>query len=124
MITPSHPLVKLAQALIRCPSVTPTDAGCQSILIDHLKTLGFSITPLPFGEVHNFWATHGDLRKPPLFFAGHTDVVPPGPLDAWLFPPFEGKVDNDILYGRGAVDMKGALAAMLIACIMEGVWDF
>jgi succinyl-diaminopimelate desuccinylase len=115
VITLSHPVVKLAQSLIQCPSVTPTDAGCQAILIDRLKSLGFRITPLPFGQVNNFWATHGDLKKPPFFFAGHTDVVPPGPIDAWLFPPFEGKVDNGILYGRGAVDMKGALAAMVIA---------
>ena len=109
-------VLKLAQQLIQCPSVTPHDAGCQAILIARLKALGFTITPLPFGNISNFWATHGDLTHPPLFFAGHTDVVPTGPENAWNAPPFEARVDDGILYGRGAVDMKGALSAMVVAC--------
>ena len=109
-------VLALAQQLIQCPSVTPVDSGCQLILIKRLMALGFQITPLPFENITNFWATHGNLNKPPLFFAGHTDVVPTGPEKNWRFPPFDGKVESGILYGRGAADMKGALAAMVIAC--------
>jgi succinyl-diaminopimelate desuccinylase len=109
-------VLKLTQQLIQCPSITPADMGCQAILIERLKALSFSITLLPFENVSNFWATHGDLKQPPLFFAGHTDVVPTGPENNWHLPPFEAKVESGILYGRGAVDMKGALAAMVVAC--------
>jgi succinyl-diaminopimelate desuccinylase len=109
-------VLELTQALMRCPSVTPEDAGCQAILIQRLEAMGFSITSLPFGNIANFWAQHGNFAEPPLFFAGHTDVVPTGPADAWDFPPFAATVKEGVLYGRGAVDMKGALAAMVVAC--------
>lgn len=108
-------LIETTQQLIACPSVTPKDAGCQSLLTKHLQRLGFEIEHLPFGEVNNFWAKHG--KKEPLFaFAGHTDVVPTGPLEKWGTPPFEPTIKNGLLYGRGSADMKGSLAAMLFAC--------
>ncbi len=104
----------LARALIRRPSVTPLDAGCQDLMAERLAALGFRIEPLPFGEVSNLWARRGDAA--PLFcFAGHTDVVPPGPLEKWTSPPFEPEIRDGLLYGRGASDMKGSLAAMITA---------
>ncbi|MGI4747274.1 MAG: succinyl-diaminopimelate desuccinylase [Janthinobacterium lividum] len=110
------PLV-LAQALIRCPSVTPADGGAQAILADTLEHLGFSVTSLPFGdagrETPNLFARIGTAR-PHVCFAGHTDVVPPG--DAlWQAPPFDGLLQDGVLYGRGACDMKGAIAAFVAA---------
>ena len=108
-------ILKLTQELIACASVTPTDAGCQAILIQRLEELGFKITPLPFGLVKNFWARLGD-SKPLMVFAGHTDVVPVGDANAWSNPPFEAVIKENYLYGRGAADMKGSLAAMVIAC--------
>lgn len=105
----------LAEQLIRCRSVTPQDAGCQDIMIDRLQALGFTITRLPFGKVSNFWARLGDTA-PLLVFAGHTDVVPPGSESDWLSPPFAPEVRDGLLYGRGAADMKGSLAAMVTAC--------
>jgi len=102
----------LAQALLRCPSVTPDDAGAQGVLAAALAALGFSITHLPFGETRNFFARIGS--SPPHFcFAGHTDVVPAGGL--WRHEPFAGAVADGILYGRGACDMKGAIAAFVAA---------
>jgi succinyl-diaminopimelate desuccinylase len=101
--------------LIRKQSVTPEDDGCQEFMIERLTALGFTCTNLPFGEVTNFWATYGD-QGPILVFAGHTDVVPPGPHADWNTPPFEPTVVGDTLYGRGSADMKGSLAAMLVAC--------
>lgn len=109
------PTLTLAMELIRCASVTPTDAGCQAILIARLERLGFRIETLPFGAVSNFWARLGD-KAPLLVFAGHTDVVPPGALNEWQSPPFEPEVRDGVLYGRGAADMKGSLAAMVTAC--------
>jgi succinyl-diaminopimelate desuccinylase len=107
--------LELAKALIACPSVTPQDAGCQELMIEHLEGLGFHIERLPFGQVENFWARRGDGA--PLFaFAGHTDVVPTGPLDQWRSDPFVPTVRDGHLYGRGAADMKGSLAAMVTAC--------
>ena len=107
--------LELAKRLINAESVTPNDNGCQAILIKELEVLGFDIETLPSGNVSNFWATHG--KENPLFvFAGHTDVVPPGPEDDWESPPFSASVRDGHLYGRGAADMKSALAAMLIAC--------
>ncbi|MFZ2209047.1 MAG: succinyl-diaminopimelate desuccinylase [Porticoccaceae bacterium] len=104
----------LACDLIRCPSVTPADAGCLDLLGARLAAAGFALAPLPFGEVSNLWAVRGDAG--PLFcFAGHTDVVPPGPESEWRHPPFAPQIQNGILYGRGAADMKGALAAMVTA---------
>ncbi len=108
------PTLELAHELIRRPSVTPEDAGCQALLAERLAALGFHIEPLPFGEVSNLWARWG--REGPLFvFAGHTDVVPPGPLEDWTSPPFEPTERDGLLYGRGAADMKGSIAAMVTA---------
>ncbi len=106
--------LELSKQLIARPSVTPEDAGCQALLAERLARLGFRIENLRFGEVDNLWARRGD-RGPLFVFAGHTDVVPPGPLEAWWFPPFEPTVQDGILYGRGAADMKSSLAAMVIA---------
>ncbi len=106
--------LELALDLIRRPSVTPEDAGCQALMMQRLAAQGFSTEPLPFGDVGNFWARRG--RAGPVFcFAGHTDVVPPGPLDLWHSDPFEPAIRDGILYGRGAADMKGSLAAMVTA---------
>ena len=105
----------LALELIARPSITPDDAGCQEALIARLATLGFHVERLRFGEVDNLWARYGDAE--PLFaFAGHTDVVPPGPLEQWRSPPFAPEIRDGWLYGRGAADMKGSLAAMITAC--------
>ncbi|WP_201800086.1 succinyl-diaminopimelate desuccinylase [Beggiatoa leptomitoformis] len=105
----------LAIDLISRPSVTPTDAGCQALMMARLQALGFEIEPLRFGDVDNFWARRG-TAQPLLVFAGHTDVVPTGSLEAWRFPPFTPTLHDGMLYGRGAADMKGGLAAMLTAC--------
>ena len=113
-MTQLSPTVSLACDLIRRRSVTPDDAGCQDILISRLEALDFQVTQLPFGDVHNFWAVRGDSG--PLFcFAGHTDVVPSGDEGSWSTPPFEPVIENGVLYGRGAADMKGSLAAMITA---------
>ena len=107
-------VIELTKALISVPSVTPEDLGCQQILIDRLSALGFNIEKMTFGPVCNFWARLGDQQ--PLFtFAGHTDVVPAGDLSQWHTPPFEPALKNGYLYGRGAADMKGSLAAMVCA---------
>jgi succinyl-diaminopimelate desuccinylase len=105
----------LSCELISRPSVTPEDAGCQQLMMERLSAIGFHCTALRFGDVENFWAERGD-SGPILVFAGHTDVVPTGPLDQWRSPPFEPTVIDGVLYGRGAADMKGSLAAMLVAC--------
>ena len=106
--------LELAKSLISRPSVTPDDKGCQAIMIDRLEKIGFKIHPLKFGDVDNFWATHGNAS--PIFsFAGHTDVVPAGDDEAWKTPPFEPTVKDGLLFGRGAADMKGGLASMLVA---------
>jgi succinyl-diaminopimelate desuccinylase len=115
LIPSLSPTLELALELIRRPSITPEDAGCQEIMIARLEKLGFRVERLRFGEVDNFWARYGDAE--PLFvFAGHTDVVPPGPLDQWRSPPFVPEIRDGWLYGRGAADMKGSLAAMITAC--------
>ncbi|MBD3619673.1 MAG: succinyl-diaminopimelate desuccinylase [Chromatiales bacterium] len=104
----------LAIDLIRRPSVTPKDEGCQDVLIQRLEGLGFRAEKLRFGDVDNLWLRRGDSG--PLFcFAGHTDVVPPGPLEKWDSPPFAPEVRDGMLYGRGAADMKGSIAAMTTA---------
>lgn len=105
----------LAEALIARRSVTPEDAGCQDLLTGRLKPLGFHIERLPFGNVENLWAVHG-TGSPLFVFAGHTDVVPSGSLDAWDSDPFTPQIRNGYLYGRGAADMKSSLAAMITAC--------
>lgn len=107
--------LSLAKALIAQRSVTPEDADCQNMMIERLEAIGFKAERLRFGEVDNFWARRGD-SGPVLAFAGHTDVVPTGPEDAWSNPPFEPKVIDGMLHGRGAADMKGSLAAMVTAC--------
>jgi succinyl-diaminopimelate desuccinylase len=105
----------LAKDLIARRSVTPEDAGCQQLMITRLEALGFVVERLRFDDVDNFWARRGDSA--PLYaFAGHTDVVPTGPEGQWQHPPFAPTVDNGMLYGRGAADMKGSLAAMVTAC--------
>ena len=101
--------------LIGRVSVTPEDAGCQQLIARRLEALGFHCQHLRFGEVDNLWAERGD-DGPILVFAGHTDVVPSGPVDAWSSPPFEPTVKDGVLYGRGAADMKASLAAMVVAC--------
>ena len=107
-------VVALTRELIRRASVTPDDAGCQPLLIEHLTRLGFTITQLNFGNVSNFWARRGNAA-PLLAFAGHTDVVPSGPVEQWHTPPFEPVLRDECLFGRGAADMKSALAAMIAA---------
>jgi succinyl-diaminopimelate desuccinylase len=106
--------LELTQNLMARPSVTPADAGCQEVLIERLAAVGFQIERLRFGNVDNFWATHGSAQ-PLLCFAGHTDVVPAGPLEDWRSDPFTPAIRDGILYGRGAADMKSGLAAMATA---------
>ncbi|MDO6671986.1 succinyl-diaminopimelate desuccinylase [Cobetia amphilecti] len=109
------PTLELAFDLISRPSVTPDDLDCQTLMIERLEALGFTITRLPFGDVDNFWAVRGH-HGPVLAFAGHTDVVPTGPEANWQYPPFSPCIDDaGFLCGRGAADMKGSLAAMLTA---------
>ncbi len=106
---------ELAKALIARPSVTPDDAGCQELLIERLSAIGFECETMQFGEVTNLWARRGKI-SPLLAFAGHTDVVPTGPLDEWHSDPFKPEVRDGFLYGRGASDMKSSIAAMITAC--------
>ena len=106
--------LELAKSLISRASVTPDDNGCQTLIIERLKKIGFTIYPLKFGDVDNFWAVHGN-NGPIFSFAGHTDVVPAGDDDAWESNPFEPTIKNGMLYGRGAADMKGSLASMVVA---------
>ncbi len=110
----TDPTLKLAMELIRRPSVTPDDAGCQQLMAQRLKALGFRCEHLRFGEVDNLWAERG-AGGPLVVFAGHTDVVPPGPRASWTSDPFEPEVRDGLLYGRGASDMKGSLAAFITA---------
>lgn len=107
-------VLELTRALIARPSVTPDDAGCQSMIGERLLAAGFDVTPLRFGETDNLWATHGS-GAPVLALVGHTDVVPPGPLDQWHSAPFEPVERDGRLYGRGAADMKSSIAAMTLA---------
>jgi succinyl-diaminopimelate desuccinylase len=106
--------LELAQALIARKSLTPDDAGCQQILAERLQRIGFTIERMRFGNVDNFWARRGQT-KPLVVFAGHTDVVPTGPLDQWVSAPFEPAIRDGMLYGRGAADMKTPLAAITVA---------
>jgi len=110
----SQAVVELARELVRVPSVTPEDGGCQRILTERLKALGFTVHDLTRGRVRNFYARRGTAR-PVVCLAGHTDVVAPGPQDDWTSPPFDAQVRDGSLFGRGAADMKGALAAMVCA---------
>lgn len=107
-------VLALTQALISRPSITPEDLGCQQILAERLMVAGFECEKLRFEDVDNLWATHGS-GSPVLVFLGHTDVVPPGPLDDWASEPFTPEIREGVLYGRGAADMKGSVAAFVIA---------
>jgi len=109
------PTLALTKALIERASVTPSDGGCHALLAERLEAMGFVVESLPFGDVQNFWARLG-TRGPLFAFAGHTDVVPPGPSEHWDSDPFSPQVRDGILYGRGAADMKGSIAAMVTAC--------
>lgn len=110
------PTLQLACDLIRRPSVTPVDADCQAQMMNRLGAVGFQLEPMRIEDVDNFWATHGNQEGPVLCFAGHTDVVPTGPVQQWQHEPFEALIDADgMLCGRGAADMKGSLASMVIA---------
>ncbi|MGZ5032822.1 MAG: succinyl-diaminopimelate desuccinylase [Usitatibacter sp.] len=106
--------LELAKALIRRKSVTPADEGCQQLIIDRLAPLGFKPEVLVCGEVTNLLIRHGDT-KPLLVLAGHTDVVPPGPIEKWHSDPFEPTIREGKLFGRGAADMKTSIAAFVIA---------
>lgn len=107
--------IKLVKDLVSRRSVTPEDAGCQETMITRLQALGFNIERLRFDDVDNFWARRGD-KEPLLAFAGHTDVVPTGPLEDWDSDPFKPEIRDGLLYGRGSADMKGSLGAMITAC--------
>jgi succinyl-diaminopimelate desuccinylase len=107
--------IKLAQALIQQPSVTPEDAECQDMMRAHLTPLGFKCETMVFEDVTNLWARKGS-EGPLICFAGHTDVVPTGPEDQWQYPPFAAELADGFLHGRGAADMKGSLAAFITAC--------
>lgn len=109
------PTLELARELIRRPSVTPDDQGCQSLLAARLEKIGFEIEHLHSGGVDNLWARRGG-DDPVFTFAGHTDVVPPGPVDQWTSDPFTPEIRDGLLFGRGAADMKGSIAAMVTAC--------
>jgi len=107
-------VLALARALIARPSVTPDDAGCQTLVAERLARAGFACESLRYGAVDNLWATHGS-GGPVLLLLGHTDVVPPGPREAWASDPFAPEVRDGRLYGRGAADMKGSVAAFVVA---------
>ena len=108
------PTIALAQDLMGRASVTPEDKGCQELMITRLEAIGFIVERMRFGEVDNFWARRG-TEQPVLAFAGHTDVVPSGPVDQWHTPPFEPTIKDGFVYGRGAADMKGSLASWIVA---------
>ena len=106
--------ITLAKELIKKASITPDDMGCQDHMISHIKPLGFNVELMEYSNVKNFYARKGDL-SPLIVFAGHTDVVPTGPIDQWRFDPFSPSEDAGLLYGRGSADMKASLAAFIIA---------
>ena len=108
-------VLDLTRELVRRPSVTPEDGGCQPLMAQRLEALGFRVEPMRFGEVDNFWARRG-TEGPVLCFAGHTDVVPTGDPAAWTVDPFAAEQRDGELWGRGAADMKASLAAMVVAC--------
>ncbi len=108
--------IEITKKLVSFESVTPADLGCQAYLAGLLAEAGFEITSLKFGEIENFFARIGS-GAPHLCYGGHTDVVPPGPLDKWTYPPFEPTIADGVLYGRGVADMKGSVAAFVAAAI-------
>ena len=105
----------LLSKLIECKSITPDDNGCQDIILNRLEAIGFECEKINFGEVKNLWALLKSTDGPTLCFLGHTDVVPPGPIDEWGSNPFLSTERNGFIYGRGAADMKSGLAAMVTA---------
>lgn len=107
------PVIELAQQLIKRPSLSPSDEGCQQLMIERLQAIGFTVEAMDFEDIQNFWAWRGEGQT--LAFAGHTDVVPTGDEKRWDNPPFEPAIRDGMLYGRGAADMKGSLAAMVVA---------
>lgn len=107
------PVIELAQQLIKRPSLSPNDEGCQQLMIKRLQAIGFTVEAMDFEDTQNFWAWRGEGQT--LAFAGHTDVVPTGDEKRWDNPPFEPAIRDGMLYGRGAADMKGSLAAMVVA---------
>lgn len=109
-----NPVIELAQALIQRRSVTPEDADCQAMMNKRLEAIGFNIESMFFTDTLNTWARKG-TTSPHFCFAGHTDVVPTGPEENWQHPPFSGLIEEGMLHGRGAADMKGSLAAMIVA---------
>lgn len=113
----SDEVLSLVRELVRRPSITPDDAGCQPLLAERLAPLGFEVEWMPFGDVSNVLFTHGTRREgaPSFWFLGHTDVVPTGPEELWRFPPFAAEIDDGWLYARGVADMKGGVAAMAVA---------
>ncbi|MDP2716088.1 succinyl-diaminopimelate desuccinylase [Rheinheimera sp.] len=113
-MTATSAVIALTKDLISRPSVTPEDAGCQQLMAQRLSAVGFDIEVMHFDDTLNMWARRGN-GKPVFCFAGHTDVVPTGPVEQWHTPPFEPTIIGDTLYGRGAADMKGSLAAMVVA---------
>ena len=123
LITMTNATLELTKTLIEKVSVTPEDAGCQALMMERLSAVGFICTPLRFGDVDNFWAVYAGKnadyaaknKGPLMCFAGHTDVVPTGPIDAWTSHPFKADIREGILYGRGTADMKASLAAMVVA---------
>ena len=112
---PETASLQLAKQLIAQASVTPDDHGCQEIIAERLRAIGFAIEPMPFGRTQNLWARHGN-STPLVCFAGHTDVVPPGPAETWTSPPFQPTERNGKLYGRGTADMKTSIACFITAC--------
>ncbi|QJC31242.1 succinyl-diaminopimelate desuccinylase [Enterobacteriaceae endosymbiont of Macroplea mutica] len=108
-------IIEFTKSLIQCPSISPKDYGCQKILISFLQKLNFTINSININQTNNFWAYHANNNTPTLVFAGHTDIVTPGDISLWKYPPFDGVIHNNIMYGRGTCDMKGALAAMVFA---------
>lgn len=113
--TTLSPTAELAVELLKIPSVTPDDMGCNQLLMERLNAIGFKNEVMRFGEVNNFWSRFGDTG-PVVCFAGHTDVVPSGPEQDWQSPPFVPTLRDGMLYARGAADMKGSIAAMITAC--------
>ena len=109
-----NPTIELAKELISRASLTPLDEGCQDLISQRLKKIGFNIENMPFEEVKNLWATYGE-GGPLFIFLGHTDVVPTGPIDNWKNDPFLPLEENGFLFGRGAADMKGSVAAFVTA---------
>src|SRR4051812_34611718 len=109
-----HPTLELAQQLMAIPSITPEDKGCIDILASRLKKLNFSLEYFPSQNATNLWARRGNTT-PVFCFAGHTDVVPTGPIEQWQSDPFIPSIRDGFLYGRGAADMKSGVAAFVVA---------